>query len=365
MIKEGKFGVQETIALITISITSNIFFSSPGVLVRFVGPATWYLTLISAAVAIIGFTFIYFLLKRFPGKDIVEIFELSMGKIAGFIFSAILAVWLVFYGSVRLREFAEVLRVYVLPLSPCKYIILIFMAVITTLCFLGLEPIARFAKLAAYVLLFGLIVVLVLSFQNYEFHRLFPILGNGIRDTLFHGVRRSSVYGEVIILAVFGSSLQGTSHIKKSGYISLILSGLLISACLLGITLAFSYYVAQEMTSPMYELTALIDYGRFFSRLDPIFLFIWIISSMIAVSILFYSAISAYCKMFRIQKIRPVILPFAIIAFCAAAAPSDIVSVVFGLVQQTREYGWIVFFVLPLVALIVAKVRRKGANSNV
>lgn len=365
MIKEGKFGVQETVALITITITSNVFFSSPGVLVRFVGPATWYLTLISAVVAIIGFTFIYLLLKRFPGKDIIEVFELSLGKIAGFVFSAILAVWLVFYGSVRLREFAEVLRVYVLPLSPCKYVVLIFMAVITTLCLLGLEPIARFAKLIAYVLLFGLIAVLVLSWQNYEFHRLFPILGNGIGNTILHGVRRSSPYGEVIILAVTAGSLQGASHIKKAGYVSLILSGLLISACLLGITLAFPYYVAQEITSPMYELTALIDYGRFFSRIDPIFLFIWIISSMIAVPVLLYCAISTYCKMFRIQKIRPVILPFASIIFCAAVAPSDITNVTLGLVHQTREYGWIVFFLLLLIALIAAKVRRKGANVNV
>jgi spore germination protein KB len=365
VIKEGKFGVQETVALTTITITSNVFFSSPGVLARFVGPAAWYVTLISAAVGIIGFTFIYLLLKRFQGKDIIEIFELSLGKIIGSIFSAILAAWLVFYVSVRLREFAEVLIVYVLPLSPLEFIMLIFMTVITILCFLGLEPIARFAKLVAYVLLFGLIVVLVLSFQNYEFHHLFPILGNGIGSTIINGARRSSPYGEVIILAVVAGSLQGTSHIKKSGYISLVLSGLLISACLLGITLAFPYYVAQEMTSPMYELTVLIDYGRFYSRLDAIFLFIWIISTMIAVSILFYCSVSTYCKMFRIQKIRPVILPFSIIVFCAAVAPDDITSVILGLVQQIREYGWIVFFVLPLIALIVAKIRKKGANSNV
>ena len=360
MIKEGKFGVQESVALITIAITSNMFYTSPGVLARFVGPASWYVTLISASIAMIGFTFIYILLKRFPGKDIIEIYEISLGKIIGFIFSGILAVWLLIYAAATLKEFTDVLEVYVLPLSPPGYIILIFMVVIGTLCFLGLESIARVAKEMAYILLFGLILVLILSVQNYQFHRMFPILGYGVGSIISHGVARSSVYGQVIILAIIAGSQQGAKNIKKAGYISLVLSGVLISVLLLALELAFPYYILQEVTSPMYELISLIDYGRFFSRLDPLFLFIWDISSMISISIVFYCVISIYCKMFRIQKIRPVILPFIIITYSIALVPRDITSIAVGFVQGLREYSWIVFFILPIIALIAAKIRKKG-----
>ena len=59
------------------------FFTSPSALTNYVGTASWYMTLISDLTAIIGFAFLYLLLKRFPGKDIVEIFNVSFGKLIG------------------------------------------------------------------------------------------------------------------------------------------------------------------------------------------------------------------------------------------------------------------------------------------
>jgi hypothetical protein len=66
MIKEGKFGVSEAVCLVTITVSAKIFFTSPAVLLTHVGTAIWYETLVSAAAALVGFAFIYLLLKRFP-----------------------------------------------------------------------------------------------------------------------------------------------------------------------------------------------------------------------------------------------------------------------------------------------------------
>ena len=359
MIREGKFGPQEAISLITITIVSRVFFTSPGILVRYVGTATWYMTLISAAVAAFGFTFVYLLLKRFPGKDIVEIFEITFGRVIGFVFSAILMLFFIISPATVLREFIEVIKVYVLPLSPPSYLIGIAVVGIVILGILGLETQVRLSRLLAPLLLVSFILVIVLSFQNFDFHRITPILGYGVPSTLYHGFSRSSVYGYVVILAVIAGSLQGNKHIKRIGYTSIILSCVLISAALLAFTLTFPYYTAQEITSPMYQMTALIDYGRFIQRIDPIFLFIWNISTLIALSIEVYAASSIYCKMFRIQDIRPVIVPVAITAFTIAMIPRDFITVTSGYVHYTREYGWTVFFVPPLIALITAIIRKK------
>lgn len=99
MIEEGKLGVQEAVWLITIAIISKVFFSGPTTMVAIVGNADWYVTILSAAIAMIGFVFIYLLLKRFPEKDITEIFNLSLGRFFGFIFSGILALYMLFVSS--------------------------------------------------------------------------------------------------------------------------------------------------------------------------------------------------------------------------------------------------------------------------
>jgi len=51
MIKDGKFGVHETIALLTITISAKVFFSSPSIVAAKVGTAGWYMTTISGFVA--------------------------------------------------------------------------------------------------------------------------------------------------------------------------------------------------------------------------------------------------------------------------------------------------------------------------
>jgi spore germination protein KB len=364
MIKEGKFGPQEAIWLITITIVAKVLYTSPSTVSSLVGTAQWYMTLISVSVAAVGFSFLYLLLKQFQGKDIIEIFEITFGRLLGSIFSGLLALFMVNIAAIRMREFTEVIKVYTLPLTPPTLIIFLFIGTIAVLNLLGLEVIARFSKLFAYTIVTGFIIVLILGQQNYSIHRVLPILGYGIDRTVYHGIIRSSVYGEVIMIAVFAGSLQGVNHIKKVGYTSLVMSAFFISITSLAYTLTFPYYVAMELTSPMYEMTTLIDYGRFLQRVEPIILFILSISSLISVSAVFYTFVSIYCKIFRIQDTKPVILAGAIIVFTLSMSDKSISEVTFKSVQSIRDYGGAVFYIPPLIALIAAKLRKKGGTND-
>ncbi len=364
MIKEGKFGVQEAMWLCAITISSKVFYTSPGLVASIVGNASWYMTLISMTTAIIGFTFIYLLLKRFPNKDIIAIFNDTMGGILGFVFSGILGLYLLFVAVSTISEFNEVVKAYVFPLTPSYVIIGLFSVGVLVLCLLGLESLARFAKLSVYAMLFGFALILLLGIQNYDINRLFPIFGYGIDKVFINGIARSSAYGEVIILAVFAKSLQGAQYIKKAGYASLIISGISISLSLLAFTLSFPYYTAMEIVAPMYQMATLIDYGRFVQRVEPIFLFIWFLSSFIAVTGVFYCFVSIYCKMFRIQDMRPIIIGSSIILFSGSVIQSNIGVSAALTIQNIRQYGWIPPFILPLISLVVGLIRKRGVKSN-
>lgn len=363
MIKEGKIGVQEAIFLIVITITVKAYFSSATFLAKAVGTASWYTTLISSATAILGFTAIYFLLKRFPGKDLIQVFELSLGRVMGFIFSMVLAVSLFIDAALILREFSEILKIYTMPLTPPSFVIGTFSIVMCGVCFMGLECLVRFSRLFGYFLLIGFLAVIILAWNNYDHHSLFPIMGYGLTKTISYGVSRSSFYGEVIILGVIAASLQGTAHLKKVGYISLIISGIITSSVLFFSLMAFNYSIAQEVASQMYSLTRTIRIGGFLQRLDPLFIFTWGIGTLISVTALFYAFLSIYSKIFRIQDMRPLIVPSAIILFTVAMIPSDFITVT-QYVHVLRQNGWIVFYGLPLVALIVATTRKKKGTGK-
>jgi spore germination protein KB len=138
----------------------------------------------------------------------------------------------------------------------------------------------------------------------------------------------------------------------------------LVSAAFLAFTLTFPYFTAAEVTSPLYQMMALIDYGRFFQRFDALFFFIWNISTLITVSLELYIAASIYCKMFRIQNIKPVIIPFSIIMFTIAMIPKDFGTLISGYDNLIAEYSWTVFYILPIIALITAKLRGKKGEGE-
>lgn len=359
MIKEGKFGAQEAICMVTITISSKIFFTSPAFLVRFVGTAVWYTVILQALTTIVAFTFIYLLLKRFPGKNIVEIFETAMGRILGFLFSLAFAIFFIQDAGINLREFTEVLRTYAYFDTPSGMIDGAFIITVVVISFLGLETIARVSKLFAYFLLLGYITVLALSINYFNFHNLFPILGYGPDKTIIHGITRSSAYAEVTILAIFAGSLHGIKQIKKAGYVSIILSGMVIFLGFLSFILVYPYFSLQELVAPLYELTRVIKLGTFFTRLDSLFLIVWNISTFITISILFYASVSVYCNVFRLQDKRPVIVSMSVILFASAMTPRDFSDLVYNVVQSFREFGGVLIYGLPIIALFTAVLRKK------
>lgn len=364
MIKEGKFGPREAVWLVTMAITSKVFFSSPAVLAGLTGTAGWYTTLISASTALIGFYFIFLLLKRFPGKELTEIFDIALGRTLGFTAACLLGVYMLFITVTRIAELTEFLRVYIIPLSPNWFIVGIFIICIFTLSMVGLENIARLATLLIYPLIIGFIIVLLLGMQNYDINNLFPVFGYGLDKIVLHGVIRSSVYGEVIILAIFASSFQGVGFIKKEGIISLILSGGIISLSIFAYSLTFPYYTAQEITAPMYEMSTLIDYGRFVQRIEALFLFVWVIITFISAGTVFYAFLWIFCKTFRIQDKTPIVIGSCVVLFALSLMHRDIISIILGSVSFIRSFGSLPLFVLPFFVLIVSLIRKKGDVSD-
>lgn len=365
MLKEGKIGVFEATAFAAVVISAKILFSSTRQLVEVEGTAAWYGTIISGVVAIAFFFLILLLLKRFPGMELPAIMKAVFGKVIGSVLS--LAIFVIFFinAALTLREFAEAVKIYDYPNSPISFIIIFFILAVVVMLRLGLETIARTASFFAWPLLIGLASLFILPAPLYKLHNLFPLLGHGLDKTATNGLLRSSAYGEILALAVISNSIKGLQYVKKTGLMALIISTAILSVNVLCYTLVFPYHYAVENVIPLLTLTQVIEYGAFFQRFESIFLFIWSIATILAVGINLYIALSVYCKVFRMDDHRAIVLPLAILLFCAAIFPPDLFAVALKFIPFLREYGLIIFFGLPVLALLTALARgKKGEISG-
>lgn len=365
MVKEGYFGVKEAVAVTTIAMVTKILYTTASRQVELVGTAVWYAALIALVIAMFFFCIICILMKRFPQMNLIEIYDEVLGKFFGKLISIIFTAYMIYYSGSILREFLEMIKAYNLPNTKPSIILISFMVVCLLGVYLGLESIVRLAYIMIYVMALGLFLMYTLALPEYNIYYLRPVLGYGIKTTLYYSLLLSSLYTEVIILPVIINSLHGYKNFKKAGLTSLIISGFIFSLSLFCYMATFGYNMGQENLSGIFQLSKLINISRFFQRVESVFLFVWVINSLLTVSISMYISLSIYCKTFKIKKVKPLLFPLAFSVYLISLLPANLSEVIQWNLTFLRRYSFILIFGIPTFVLLVSFMRgKKGGQSD-
>ena len=362
MIKEGTIGPQGSLSIATLLLLTKVFYTNTSTVIKGAATAGWYVTLISVLTSLIFFQFVYMLLERFPGKSLSEIFDEVWGRFLGKLISIVFISYFIFYAGSNLREFIEMIKTYNLPYTPPSIIIIVFLIPVAVISYLGLESLARISYIGFYFVLGSMFIILLLDYPLYRLDSIFPLGGNGLKKNLFIGFTRNSAYNEMIILAFFINSLKELSYCKRASILGLIISGIAISAIILCSTMAFDYTMSTENFSNLFELSRAIYFGRFFQRLESIFLIVWVTASVILVSAFFYASLSIFCKSFNVNNHKPLIPSFLIILFVVTLLPENLSSVLSKSTNFQRVYSSILLYGIPIVTLIVAIIFKKKSK---
>lgn len=365
MNSEGKIGIYEAICFTTLIMVNKIFFTSVGTLVYQTGTAAWYATLISSMVTLVFFLFTYLLLKRFPGKDLIGIFECVTGKIIGKVLATVICGYILFNAGSTLREFVEMIKVYNLPYTPTSVIITTFLIVSVVISYFGLQTLSRLSALFFIPSMIGLALILLLALTSYNINLLKPVGGHGISTTLYYGSLRSSAYFEFMLLAFAINSINGHKAYKQIGVTSILLSGGIFSISLLCYLMIFGYTAGSENISGIFELSRSLYFNRFFQRLESIFLFIWVISSVITTTASYYISLLLYCKVFTIKDHKPLLFPFAALVFMIAILPLSMQEVTQINIAFLRQYSMLIMYIPSILVLLLAVLlKKKGGGAN-
>ncbi len=360
--REGAFGTYEAICITSTLMITKIFYTSISVIIDIEGTSGWIGTIVSCLTTLVMFSLIYMLMKRFPNKDITQIFEAVLGRFSGKVLSLVFSAYLLFYAASSLREFVEMIKAYNLPYSPPSLLVFAFIAVCAIVAYYGLEGIARISGIFFIPVIVALFVILLLASPNYNINYMKPYLGYGLKETVVTGLLRCSAYDEVVILAFMINSMHGLKTFKRAGYASIIITGITFSSNLLCNVLAFTYTGGRENLSGLFELSRAIYFNRFVQRLESIFLFAWVISSLVSVAIAFYLSINIYTKAFRIPGHRPLIFPFSFLLFMVTLIPKNMSEVVQLNIHFIRQYSCFFIYLVPVMILFIAVIFRKRGD---
>jgi len=329
------------------------------------GTAGWILTIYITVIALILFTIIARLYKKFEGKDILDISEYVAGNIGRIIVGTFFLVYLVFIVSVVLREFGEDLKIIALRSSPISFVMSFFLAGMVVSAFFGLEALLRIGVIIVPIVFIGFVIILSGVLQYSDLSRIMPFLGFGPKNIFIDNLSRISIYSGLVLLLFLPPFIKSHKDFKKIGYITIGLSSFNLTVSVLVFLLVFQYPIATESFLPIFQLARLINYGRFFQRLESLFSLLWIVSALHYLSIGLFLILYIFKKTYKLEYYKPLILPFAVILYTASFIPKNLVEAIELETKFFRNIAWIVVFGMTIILLLIGNfIRRKTVKGG-
>ncbi|MBP3255008.1 MAG: endospore germination permease [Clostridia bacterium] len=360
-----KLGTFEAITLILSFVVAHTVLSLPKALVDVTKSSTLLNILYITVLAVIFVYLICFLFKKFPGMDILDISEYLGGKIFKNIVGFIFIFYFVISACIFLRNFAECLEIVYYPSTDIIFIVLFFIISIPITSKLNFNASLRANLIIVPLVLMSIVFLFFANIRYFTPQRIFPILGNGFKDTFIVGLTNIYSFSGIALIYFLPPLLKEPSKLTKLSVTGIIISSIYLLFVVSLILFMFPVFVSLDEVLPLYTIATYVEFGSFFQRLESVFLLIWLISFACYLSIIANFSFKIFKKITLIKDTKPIIYPFAILALGIALLPKNYAI---SKMYETKIYPYImigiVFFVSLALLLIAYIKKRKGEKLN-
>ncbi|MCX7714331.1 MAG: endospore germination permease [Clostridia bacterium] len=318
-------------------ISSSLFLFSIGCLIQASSSLTSFLTSVtkqdSWVVVIFGFLvslpmiWMYTALAaKFPGKSLIEINDIVLGKVFGKIFSVFYIFFFFSLCFLNVNLFGGFVGGSLLPDTPILSIYLLFVLVCTWAVVGGIEVIARYGALFVFLAFATVFLNIVLSWKDIKLINLKPSFTLPfIKYVQGTHITAALPFCDTVVFLMFSSNLKNPRDFGKAFFGGLCIGGATLLIVLLR-NIAVLGSIVNIESNPNYEAIRLINVWGFITRMESIYGIMLIILFFFKISILFYVTVKAIEELFHLHSYRilvpsvgALIISFSMIVFSSSA----------------------------------------------
>ncbi|WP_317854959.1 GerAB/ArcD/ProY family transporter [Chakrabartyella piscis] len=354
-------------ALLLFAFFGTALLFLPTELVDMGGKSGWLLLLPWSVLFLLVQVLLCVLSKRNPDVTTVFWYRYGFGRVLGTLLVLGLLCFLIFVGAMELRIFGEVISATMLSKTPIWLVLAVFVLAILPVAMGGVEVVARMAEVMFFFFLIPLVVVLVALAFSVDFGRLLPISTVDMEQFV-------SITSYVAPLAqglLLTPFCLGYTKIKTgSGVLigSVILSLFLVFALTI---LAFATYgtgVLSDKMLPTLQMMERIGFAHIFlSRQDLLFLWFWMVSTYLFLSMILLYALQIWKEVLPISKEKSIsggCIFFGLLLWVTSLLPEDLWSA-YDLRLRYLSYGLVLFLVaIPVILLLIDIVKRRISHDQ-
>lgn len=352
------------LALLIIPTIAFGLLNMPHYAAKVMGANGYWAELIAAVFVLPGIAAIYFLAKRFPGQTIIQQGNSILGPFLGRLTGLIYLGGCLLILTMTTRDIANMVGTFFLDRTPTYAISLVILGFAAFTSSRGIETVAR---LAAFVMIPALIVLLgltVAGFQNVKWTYVLPIASPNLGDYFKGGLAVVYIYyllGASAISIIFLKPLKNFPRIAGGVLLSLAIFYAIYAIGSIGM---FGHRYILRYAWPGLEFVHNIDFPYFLLEQAGLLLLIDLIALIIVgTGYLYYTTALGFAQISRFLDYKGWVWLLFPLKLIMIMLPRD--------VTQTKEamelvikYGWIILLAYPILLWLGAIMFRRRETSQ-
>jgi len=362
--EDTRIGNAEAIALIITVMVNHAVLNITKSIVSNTDSSSILNTIYISIIAIILSYIIYKLLNKFPTFDILDISNFLGGKLLKNFVSIIFSGYFIFFSAALLKNFASCLQIIYYPNTNIFFIIISFLIVAIFVCNLKYNAIYRSNLITIPLIILNILVLFIGNTGNFTFENIFPVLGNGIKETFFIGLSNLFAFQGLLYILFLPPHLKDVTKLKKISLISIIFSAIYLLISISIILFMFDgTTTTKTLLMPLYSAVRYIEFGTFFQRLDSVFILTWIISFISYLSIVINICSNILKKSTSTTSLK---FPSIFIAFLILVVTFFAKNYAFSTywADVVYKYAFFAILILSLTILIISFVIKSFKSKN-
>lgn len=359
-----KISPRQYTTLIIATIIGAGVLAMPRGVVEKAGSDGWLVTIAGGLAVLLATCMLNKLALMFPRDTFVTFSQQIVGKWLGLMLSITFVVYFFLVAVYEVRLVGDISNVFLLDNTPMQAVMFFYLWLTIMGARGGIEGMVRICQLLAPIIIIVVIFIGFLVFPQLDLSKLQPVLHTP-PQTLTRAIFTTSLsyLGFEMILFLVPSLAKPQDAIKNAALGVSIVIGLYTFIVVVSLAL-FGATDIKKITWSMITAVKMIDFpGAVFDRLESIFLSVWVMAAFTTSIVYTYFAVQATALIAGFREFKPVlyfIMPFI---YGLALVPEHVETTsAFG--SNLGKYGFILVTVVPLILLMIARLRKKGETNE-
>jgi len=320
--------------------------------------AAWLAMLLAGLLALAFYLAAAAPLQDIPTGNLIDLARAAAGRPGAIITALLVCSTLVFHAALIVRQTSEMAVGAIYTHTPQTFATVTLIGCTLYAAYGNLAAVVRLARGFLPVLLLAILLILVGGSAWGRPRFLLPFWGPGPGRLVLGASTLAGLFCPLVLfLLIAADGLRDRNRLPRAGVMAIGGSALVLTLIKVVLLMSYPVPLGYSITFPLHELARLVVGGRFFERIEGLWVIVWVFATACHLGALLHAAARAFTAAFDIPSYRPAVLPLVFVAMVAAFFPHDQgQSVAWG--QQVLPLYVAVGMVLPVTLALAVTIRR-------